>query len=177
MPEPIEMPEPINCPATNENPIRSANLLSLRGLFALTAVFGLSLFMLSDLRREPMAIVVLWSIAIGAGVASHLLYTYVFRWRGTVLISLLLLPALTLIAVGIYFSFVDDMLFLLTLPVAFIAHESWSERLLITFPYIACAAILAAAHPIKPSLTTAIISAMGISIWYAMALLMAASAG
>ncbi len=62
-------------------------------------------------------------------------------------------------------------------PVAFIAHESWSERLFFTIPYIACAMTLAAVHPIRPSLANAIISAMGISIWYGMAFLIAASAG
>jgi hypothetical protein len=71
----------------------------------------------------------------------------------------------------------EIMLWILVAPVAFLAHESWSERLFFTIPYIACAASLAAAHPIKPSLTNAIISAMGISIWYGMAILIAASAG
>lgn len=163
--------------ANSEEPNRSRNLFSLRSLFALTGVFGLWLFLLSDFRREPMAIVVLWSIAIGAGVSAHLFYTYVFRWRGTVLISLLVLPALLFVSSGLLFGVVESMLWILTAPVAFIARESWSERMFFTFPYIACAAALAAAHPIKPSLTNAIISAMGISIWYGMAMLIAASAG
>jgi uncharacterized membrane-anchored protein len=172
MPDKIE-----NSDANDKKRNRRRNLFSLRSLFALTGVFALWLFLFPDFRRDPMAIVVLWSIAIGAGVTAQLLYTYVFRWRGTVLISLLVLPALLFISSGLLFGSVEIMLWILTTPVAFFSRESWSERLFFTIPYIACAAALAAAHPIKPSLTTAIISAMGISIWYGMAFLIAASAG
>jgi hypothetical protein len=156
---------------------RKAGHSSVRSLFALTAVFALWLFLLSDFRQEPIAIVVIWSIAIVSGVAAHILYIYVFPWRGTVLISLLVLPALLFIISGLLLGAAESMLWILTAPVAFITHESWSERLFFTIPYIACAAALAAAHPIKPSLTSAIISAIGISIWYGMAFLIAASAG
>jgi hypothetical protein len=121
--------------------------------------------------------VVIWSFAIVSGVAAHALYLYVFPWRGTVLISLLVLPALLFISSGLLFGATKEMLWILMAPVAFFAVESWSERLFFTIPYIACAAALAAAHPIKPSLITAIISALGISIWYGMAFLIAASAG
>ena len=171
------MPETVEPAPTNENPNRAANPFSLRSLFALTAVFGLWLFMLSDFRQEPIAIVVIWTVAIASGVAAHVLYIYVLPWRGTVLISLLVLPALLFVGSGLLFGATESMLWILTTPVAFITRESWSERLFFTIPYIACAAALAAAHPIKPSLTNAIISAMGISIWYAMAFLIAASAG
>ncbi len=163
--------------ATNENSIRRARQFSLRGLFVLTAVSGFWLFMLSELRSEPTAIALLWSIAIGTGVASHLLYRYVFRWRGTVLVSLLILPALSFIAAGVYFGGADDVIFVLTLPAEFTFNQIWPEPLFSTLPYIASAVVLAAAHPIKPSLTHAIISAMGVSIWYGLALLMAGSAG
>lgn len=164
--------------AINENPICEARQFSLRGLFVLTAVCGFWLFVLSELRSEPMAIAVLWSIAIGAGVAAHLLYSYVFRWRGTVLVSLLILPALSFLAAGRYFGVAhDDIIWLLTVPARLFSSQSWSESLFVTFRYIASVVVLAAAHPIKPSLTNAIISAMGISIWYGLALLMAAGAG
>jgi hypothetical protein len=151
--------------------------ISLRSLFALTAVFALWLFLLSDFRREPLAIVLIWALAIAAGIAAHVLYIYVLPWRGTVLISLLVLPALLFVSSGLLFGAREEMLWILGTPIGFIAHESWSELLFFTIPYITCAAALATAHPIKPSLTNAIITAMGISIWYGMALLIAASAG
>ena len=171
------MPETEEPDPTNENPNRAANPFSLRSLFALTAVFGLWLFLLSDFRQEPIAIVVIWTVAIASGVAAHVLYNYVLPWRGTVLISLLVLPALLFVGSGLLFGSTEVMVWILMAPVAFITRESWSERLFFTIPYIACAAALAAAHPIKPSLTNAIITAMGISIWYGMAFLIAASAG
>jgi hypothetical protein len=152
--------------------------ISLRSLFALTAVFALWLYLLSDFRREPLAIVVIWTIAIASGVAAHVLYIYVLPWRGTVLITLLVLPAVLFVSWGLLFGArAKTMLWILGTPFGFIGYESWSELLFFTIPYIACAAALAAAHPIKPSLTNAIISAMGISIWYGMAILIAASAG
>ena len=171
------MPETVEPDPTDENPNRAANPFSLRSLFALTAVFGLWLFLLSDFRQEPIAIVVIWTVAIASGVAAHVLYIYVLPWRGTVLISLLVLPALLFVGSGLLFGSTEVMVWILMAPIAFITRESWSERLFFTIPYISCAAALAAAHPIKPSLTNAIISAMGISIWYGMAFLIAASAG
>ena len=172
------MPEDIECEAASS---QKRNLkgspISLRSLFALTAVFALWLYLLSDFRREPIAIVVIWTLAIASGVAAHVLYTYVLPWRGTVLISLLVLPAVLFVSSGMLFGAREEMLWILGRPVGYIARESWSELLFFTIPYITCAAALAAAHPIKPSLINAIITAMGISIWYGMALLIAASAG
>lgn len=172
------MPDNIqNEGATRPKLNRKARPLSLRSLFALTAVFALWLCLLSEFRREPSAIMIIWSFAIFAGIAAHALYIYVLPWRGTVLTSLLVLPALLFLGSGLLLGSTEIMLWILVEPVAFLAHESWSELLFFTIPYIACAASLAAAHPIKPSLTNAIISAMGISIWYGMAILIAASAG
>jgi hypothetical protein len=164
--------------ATNEKPISEAGTFSLRALFVLTAVFGFWLFMFSETRSEPMFVVVFWSIAIGAGVAAHLLYRYVFRWRGTVLVTLLLVPALIYFGTARYFGVASqDIIWLLTLPAVFASQQSWPALFFSTFPYIASAVILAAAHAIKPTLVNAIISAMGISIWYALAHLIAASGG
>jgi hypothetical protein len=163
--------------AKNESSIREAHQFRLRSLFVLTAACAFWFFLLSELRGEPMAMAVLWTIAIGAGVAAHLLHSYVFRWRGTVLVSLLVLPALSFLATGLYFGVANDFFFLLTEPTKLFSNDSWSESLFVTFRYIAGAVILAAAHPIKPSLTNAIISAMGISIWYGLALLIVAGAG
>ena len=174
----VTMPDNIqNDDATRSKRNRKARPISLRSLFALTAVFALWLVLLSDFRQEPIAIVVIWSFAIFSGVAAHALYIYVLPWRGTVLISLLVLPVLLFISSGLLLGSTESMLWILMAPVAFITRESWSERLFFTIPYIACAAALASAHPIKPSLPNAIISAMGISIGYGMAFLIAASAG
>lgn len=172
------MPENIEYKDTSrQEQKREARPFSIRSLFALTAVFALWLYLLSEFRQEPTAVVVIWSFAIVSGVAAHALYLYVFPWRGTVLISLLVLPALLFISSGSLFGATKEMLWILMAHVAFFARESWSERLFFTIPYIACAAALAAAHPIKPSLIIATISALGISIWYGMAFLIAASAG
>ncbi len=66
---------------------------------------------------------------------------------------------------------------LLLMPIDFFYHQRWSDRIRFTIPVFACIAILTAAHPIKPSLINAIITAIGISLWYGLALLIAANAG
>jgi hypothetical protein len=56
-------------------------------------------------------------------------------------------------------------------------RQSWPDRAKYAFPYLASIVLLGAAHPIKPSSPTAIITALGISLWYGLALLIAISAG
>ena len=138
--------------ATRPKLNRKTRPLSIRSLFALTAVFALWLYLLSEFRREPSAIMIIWSFTIFAGIAAHALYIYVLPWRGTVLTSLLVLPALLFLGYGWLLGSAEIMVWILVAPVAFLAHESWSELLFFTIPYIACAASLAAAHPIKPCL-------------------------
>ena len=150
---------------------------SLIGMFSLTAAFALWLFALSELRSEPIAVAIFWTLAVVAGIAGHLLYTYLLPWRGTVVTSLIVLSVAIVAAVATYYGDLDGVFDLLLMPIEFFSHQSWSNRIRSTIPVFACIAILTTAHPIKPSMINAIITAIGISLWYGLALLLAANAG
>lgn len=56
-------------------------------------------------------------------------------------------------------------------------RQSWPDRMKYTLPFLVSILILGAAHPIKPRLPTAIITALGVSLWYGLAILIAINAG
>lgn len=91
------------------------------------------------------------------------------------LVSAIVLPPLILGALT--GSLLAGSSLLATLPVEFFMRQSWPDRAKYAFPYLASIVLLGAAHPIKPSSPTAIITALGISLWYGLALLIAISAG
>lgn len=150
---------------------------SLRGMLYLTAAFALWLVVLSDLRSEPTAVAIFWTLAIVAGVCGHLMYTYLLPWRGTVVTSLIVLSVTIFAAVASFFGAGDGVIDILTLPIDLFVHQRWSDRIEFTIPVFVCIFVLAAAHPIKPGLINAIITAIGITLWYGLAILIAANAG
>ena len=138
-------------------------------------------WLLSDLWRKPvgdlLALLVFASVTLTAGVCGHLLYRYVLRWRGTVLLSLLLGPLPILGFLGLLFGSVEGMFEILVLPIDFVAHQNWTHRITLSLPIFFSIVILSIAHPLKPSLPNAIITAIGISLWYGLAILIGANAG
>lgn len=131
---------------------------SLRGMLVLMAACTIWLWLLLDLRQNPLGFAVLALITLAVGVVGHFLYTYVLPWRGTVLVSAIVLPLQILGVLSVSL--------LATLPVEFFARQSWPDRIKYTLPFLVSIVILGAAHPIKPSLPTAIITALGVSLWY-----------
>lgn len=156
---------------------RRGSQFNLRGMLYLTAAFALWLVVLPDLRSEPIAVAIFWTLAIIAGVCGHLMYTYLLPWRGTVVTSLIVLSVTIFAAVATLFGAGDGVIDILALPIDLFVHQSWSNRIWFTFPVFACILILLAAHPIKPGLINAIITAIGVSLWYGLAILIAANAG
>ncbi|MHB8974097.1 MAG: hypothetical protein ACYC3X_26185 [Pirellulaceae bacterium] len=161
----------------NQEATRGNCRVSLRSLLVLTAAWAYWIWLISDLRHELVALVLLATITMAAGTGAHLLYIYVLRWRGTAVVSLLVLPALFFSALAVLLGAGDGVVLFLSTPIDFFLHQGWSDRVRFTIPVFASALILAVAHPIKPSWITAIISAMGISLWYGVTLLILANAG
>lgn len=147
----------------------------LRDMLLLMAACAIWLWLLSDWRQDPFGFAVLALITLAVGVGGHFLYTCVLPWRGTVLVSAIVLPPLIL--GGLTGSLLDGWSFLTTLPVEFFMRQSWPDRMKFALPFLVSAVLLGAAHPIKPSLPTAIITAIGVSLWYGLALLIAINAG
>ena len=148
-----------------------------RGVILLTAAAVYWGWLLSELFREPVALAVFASVTLLAGVCGHLLYRYVLTWRGTVLFSLLLMPLPVLGLLGLLFGSIGVMLDLVTIPIEFLAHQTWIDRITFSLPVFLSIVILSIAHPLKPSLSNAIITSIGISLWYGLAILIAANAG
>ncbi len=163
--------------AADDEVTRNQSQFSLRGMFALTAAFALWLFLLPDFRREPIAIAVYWTIAIVAGICGHLIYTYLFPWRGTVLTSLAVLSVVIFTSLAAMFGAGDDVINILIIPIDLFMQQRWPARIRTTVPVFACIAALAAAHPIKPGLISAILTSTGILMWYGLVAVIAASAG
>ncbi len=161
----------------NQETTRGNQQVSLRGLLVLTAAWAYWIWLMSDLRHELVALAVLAAITIAAGTGAHLLYVYVLPWRGTAVVSLLVLPALIFGTLAVQLGAGDRVFGFLTTPIEFFAHQGWSDRVRFTIPVFASALILAVAHLIKPSWMTAILTAMGISLWYGVTLLILANAG
>lgn len=138
-------------------------------------------WLLSDLWRKPvgdlLALLVCASVTLTAGVCGHLLYRYVFRWRGIVLLSLLLGPLPILGLLGLLFGSVGGTFEILALPIHFVAHQNWTHRITLSLPVFFSIVVLSMAHPLNPSLPNAIITAIGISLWYGLAILIGASGG
>ncbi len=151
--------------------------ISLRGMFVLTAAWSYWIWLMSDFRHELVFLTLLAAITLSAATGAHLLYKYLLPWRGTVVVSLLVLPALVFGAFAVLLGAADGVVVLLTAPIDFYVHQGWSERLRFSIPVFAGVLVLAVAHPIRPSWITANITALGISLWYGVALLILANAG
>ncbi|MGI9443550.1 MAG: hypothetical protein ACR2N1_13855 [Rubripirellula sp.] len=158
--------------------------VSVRGIFSLTAAFALWLFVLADFRSEPIAVALFWTLAIIAGVGGHLIYTYLLPWRGAVVAGVFVISVAILTGLAILsgagegvIDIGDSVIDILAAPIELFMHQRWSDRLKYTIPVFTCIFVLAAAHPIKPGLLNAIITAIGISLWYGLAILIAANAG
>ncbi len=152
-----------------------------RRIMRLAIAWGWWGWLLSDMWRDPIgdlsAFLIFTAGTLTAGVCGHLLYCYVLRWRGIVLLSLLLAPLPVLGLLGFLFGSVAGMLELLALPIEFVAHQTWTHRITFSLPVFSSIVLLAIAHPLKPGLSNAIITAIGISLWYGIAFLVGANAG
>lgn len=148
---------------------RLPSQFSLRSMLVLMVACAIWLWLLSDLRQDPFEFAVFALITFVVGVVGHLVHTYLLSWRGTVLVSAIVLPLLILGALtGSHLA---------TLPVEFFMRQSWPDRIKYAIPFLVSIVALGAAHPIKPSLPTAIITALGVSLWYGLAILIAMNAG
>ncbi|MEI6541607.1 MAG: hypothetical protein WCO86_19095 [Planctomycetota bacterium] len=167
--------------ATVNKPIVPQAKPDRRGIMFLAIAWAWWGWLLSDMWRapigDPFALLIFASGTLTAGVCGHLVYCYVLRWRGTVPLSLLLAPLPVLGLLGFLFGSTAGMIELLALPLEFVAHQSWTHRITFSLPVFSSIVLLAIAHPLKPGLSNAIITAIGISLWYGIAFLVGANAG
>jgi uncharacterized membrane protein len=65
---------------------------------------------------------------------------------------------------------------ILTLPIDFVSHQNGSDRTTFSLPVFCSMVVLAIACPLKTCLKNAIVTAIGISLWYGVAILISANA-
>jgi hypothetical protein len=156
---------------------RGGTQFGLRGMFVLTTASAYWIWLLSDLRNQPVFFAIFAAITIVFGIGGHIVYTYLITWRGTVVVGLLVLPAVIFCGLCALFGAGSDGFVILAIPIHFFLQQDGPYNIWHSLLYLMSVMILTAAHPIKPCLLTAIISAMGISVWYGMACLIASEAG
>ena len=150
--------------------------VSLRGLLVLTAAFAYWLWLLSPLWRLPLGFAIFTGITLVSGVGSHLVSTSVLPWRGTAVVCLVLGPLL-LLGLPLYWLTGGATGYtILWMPLNFLKHQQ-GIHLVSGVLLLASVMGLTAAHLVRPGLLTAIISALGVSLRYGIAFLMAADAG
>lgn len=146
-------------------------------MLSLTAAYALWLVVLSDFRHEPDGVLVFWSIATVAGICAHLVYLYWLPWRGTVALGLIALSVAAFIVLATFAGADDGGLDVLALPIELLVNQSGAKRIGFAIFALSACGTLTAAHPVQPSVVTAIMTALGISIWYGIAILFIANAG
>jgi hypothetical protein len=131
---------------------------------------------------EPVpvqAIVVFSSIALAAGFFGHVAYVYLLTWRGTVVVGAFLIYCVVflIMAAAESIDFSESLSLLLEAlvsPARELYVMSWiSMSLKCLLPTL----LLAPAHPIRPSLPTAIMTSLGVAAWFVTGLVILGSAG
>lgn len=147
---------------------------------ALTA-WGWMLWELGKMNSGTAVISILMLLATGA--IGHLVYERVWRWPGAAVGTALILHLAVLFALGGgRVSSLDLLWTVLSSPVEFVI---WDIRHLDTMnPFdaliwavIGLSLVLTSLHPLRPCFPTAMVSTLGISLWFLVSFTMMAHAG
>ncbi len=156
---------------------------SVLSVILLTAAIAIWLTLFREASASELAIFA--STAAVAGVLAHLAYTYVLAWRVTAAVTVLLVYNLALVLllvwnVGLSNQLIDRLDLLADIvmqPAAIVTRVRSIDQVLSIGPLVLVTAIYTPAHAVRPSLPTAIITALGIGAWYAAGILILSQAG
>ena len=162
----------------------SKTKFSLRSTVMLTAAVAVWFWFLGQLPGSErsdeivLPIAVVTGVALAAGIVGHVVYTAWLPWRMTVIVtSLLIYDVVFVLMTSFALGLADNLAFLietLIAPARELISLNWiSMSLKCLLPTL----ILAPAHSIRPSLPSAIITALGIAAWYVTGLSIMGSAG
>ncbi len=162
---------------------KSKTQFSLRATFILIAVSAVWVWIFKDITPFEMAVVA--GTAVTTGLLGHIVYTYLLPTRVTVIATvllvynallgaqLLLVPSSgtpTLMRLAFLFDILVSPLEMMTYATAPRDIMFWLAMVLGTL-------IFTPAHAIRPCLPSAIITALGIAIWYGVSIMMMAYGG
>jgi hypothetical protein len=151
---------------------KSSHQFSIRSFMALTAVIAVWLWLFREI--TPTELTIFTSFAVVTGVIAHLIYAFVMTWRIAGVLSVLLiynlaLVLLTLVGAGLQnpvsASF-DAIFHVLISPAEMITHaNSFRDRLFSTV-MVAGTLLFTPAHALRPNFISAVVTSMGVGIWY-----------
>jgi hypothetical protein len=150
---------------------------SLRASVVLTAAVGFWVWIFREM--SPVEIAVFGGVALTAGVVGHIVYTKWLPWRVTVIATVLLLYN-SLLGVQLLLSGSGEPWLLVetvVLPFEMMWHAKSPRDILFVSLIVLGTLTLTPAHCIRPSLPTAIVSALGIAIWYVSSIMIMIYAG
>jgi hypothetical protein len=169
------------CTFTDMN--KSKTQFSLRATATLTAAIAVWVAIFREM--PPTELAILTGIAVAAGLAGHVVYARWLPWRVTVIATVLLiynglLGTQLLLQTGSgepWFRRLAFLFELLVFPAEMAIRARAPRDILLMIAIVLGTLIFTAAHSIRPSLPSAIITALGIAIWYGAAMMIMASAG
>lgn len=156
---------------------RSKTQFSLRAVTVLTVASALWVWLFREAR--PVEITTFSSIAVTAGIVGHIVYRYWLPWRVTVVATVLLLYNALLLALLLFGGEPHPLKFLFTVAVQpaemtmeYLKWHFWTRGTLVNLFIVLGTLLFTPAHLLRPSLPTAIVTALGIGFWYASSILM-----
>lgn len=156
---------------------------SIRSIIALTAAIAVWALIFGEAALAETT--VLTGVALAAGIAAHFLYSFWLPWRITVMATVLLTYNSILFAHALQHSSssdpVSDCLELLVdvvvQPTEMLMHAKTLREKMFLLAILFGTVFFTPAHSLHPSLPSALITALGIGIWYAAGILLMMYAG
>ena len=156
---------------------------SLRATFILTAVSAVCVWIFGEITPVEMAVIA--GIAVTAGLVGHVVYTKWLPWRVTVIATVLLvynalLGTQLLFSTGSGTPMLARLAFLFEIvisPLELMSYATSPRDIIFWLVVVLGTVIFTPAHAIRPSLPSAIITALGIAIWYGVSIMMMAYGG
>jgi hypothetical protein len=153
---------------------------SLRAVVALTVASAVWVWLFSE--AKPVEIAVFSGVALTAGIVGHVVYRYCLPWRVTVVAMVLLLYNAVLLALEVLHDGSNPLELLLQVavgPAEMLMHVKWHwhRHTVFKLAMVLGTLLFTPAHSIRPSLPTAIITALGVGFWYGSSILMLTYAG
>lgn len=156
---------------------------SILATIIVTAAIAIWFALFQDASLTELAI--FSGMALAAGIAGHLAYSFLLPWRITVVATVLLVYNLVpfsimLVSIGPTTQLLSNLDFfadLVVQPAEMAMHVEQTRDILWMLAMGLVTAIFTPAHAIHPSLPTAIITALGIGAWYATSVLILSHGG
>lgn len=161
----------------------SRNQFSLLGMVILTLAVAVWLWIFRENTVQELA--TFSAIAFAAGLISHLVYTYCLPWRITGVLCVLLLYNGALIGIQLINSggniklseSTEFIIQILRQPAEMAFWVRTTNDILMLTVIMLATVLFTPAHAIRQELPTALVTAMGIGIWYAVGILILSHAG